>query len=81
MPFSYADPCLPSNTKHVQGYRNVTKSEEASETSISSRAKTNPSRKYFFADMYRPRPDESFSVQRLRLRKKGKNLKIILAEK
>ena len=40
--------------------RNVTKGEGASETSIPSRAKTNPSMIYFYADLCSPRPGESF---------------------
>ena len=43
--------------------------------------KTNPSRKNFYADLHPPRLGESFSVLKLRLRKKGRILIIILAEK
>ena len=45
-----------------QGRKNVTKSEGASKTSTLSRAKTNPSRKHFYADLCHPRLGESFSV-------------------
>ena len=45
-----------------QGRRNVTESEGASESSISSRVKTNLSTINFYADLYFPRPGESFSV-------------------
>ena len=48
-----------------QGCRNVTKSEGASETSISSRVKTNLSMMNFYADLCFPRPGESFSVYKL----------------
>ena len=63
--------------RRVQERRNVTKSEGASKTSSSSRAKTNSSRKHFYADLQPPRLGESFSVLKLRLRKKGKILRII----
>ena len=67
----------------MQGRRkwNVTQSEGASETSISSRVKTNLSTMDFYADLYFPRVGESFSVYKLCLRKKGKILMIILTEK
>ena len=45
-----------------QGRRNVTQSEGASETSISSRVKTNLSTMDFYADLCFPRPGELFSV-------------------
>ena len=65
----------------MQGRRNVTKSEGVSKTSTSSRAKTNPSRKHLYADLCRPRLDESFSVWKLRWRKKGKILRKTFVEK
>ena len=64
-----------------QGRRNVTKSEGASETSILSRAKINPSTIHFNVDLCSPRPGRSFSVSKLYLRKEGKILRIILAKK
>ena len=57
------------------------RAEGASETSTSSRVKTNLSTMDFYADLCFPRPGESFSVQKSCLRKKGKILRIILAEK
>ena len=48
-----------------QGRRNVIQSEGASETSISSRVKTNLSTMNFYADLCLPRPGESFSVHKL----------------
>ena len=45
-----------------KGRWNVTQSEGASETLISSRVKTNLSTMDFYADLYFPRPGESFSV-------------------
>ena len=50
--------------------RNVTQSEEASETSISSRVKTNLSTMDFYLYLCFPCPGESFSVLKLCLRKK-----------
>ena len=50
------------NNAAAQGRRNVTQSERASETSISSRAKTNLSTMDLYADLSFPRPGESFSV-------------------
>ena len=41
-----------------QERRNVTKSEGASETSITPRAKTNPSTIYFYVVLCSPRPGE-----------------------
>ena len=64
-----------------QGRRNFTKSEGASKTSTSSPAKTNPSRKHFYADLCLPRLGESFSVWKLRVRKKVKILRKKLSEK
>ena len=64
-----------------QGRRNVTQSEGASETSISSRVKTNPLQwisTLICAFLVRV---NRFPYKRLCLRKKGKILRIILAEK
>ena len=46
----------------LQGRRNATQSEGVSETSISSRVKTNLSTMGFYADLCFPRPGKSFSV-------------------
>ena len=48
--------------ENMRGGKNVTRSEGASETSISSRVKTNLSTIDFYADVCFPRPGESFSV-------------------
>ena len=56
----------------AQGRRNVTKSEGASETSISPQAKTNPSTKYFYTDLCSPCPGESFFAYKIVFRK-GEN--------
>ena len=60
-----------------QGSRNVTKSEgaTASETSISPRAKTNPSTIYFYADLCLPCPGESFSAHKIMFKKGGNYFK------
>ena len=65
----------------MQGRRNVTENEGASETSISSPAKTNPSTIHFNADLCSPRPGGSFSVSKLYLRKERNILRITLAKK
>ena len=46
----------------TQERRNVTQSEGASETSVSSGVKTNLSTMDFYADLCFPRPGESFSI-------------------
>ena len=46
----------------LKGVWNVTQSEGTSETSISSRLKTNLSTMDFYADLCLPRLSESFSV-------------------
>ena len=46
----------------LKGRRNVTQSEGASGTSISSRFKTNLTTLDFYAELYFLRPGESFSV-------------------
>ena len=64
-----------------QECRNVTQIKGASATSISSRVKRNLSMMDVYADLCFPRRRESFSVYKLCFRKKGKILRIILAEK
>ena len=68
-------------TDLATGRRNVTQSEGASETSISSRVKTNLSTMDFYADLCFPRPGEIGFRIKICLRKKGNILRIILTEK